>query len=279
MVDMQSIIDQYTEIIEDERRQRAETLLADRGFLTLAGLFWLDEGDNTFGSGADNDIVLPLGSAPGRTGVFRFERGVTTVSTAPGVSIATEDGAAVTSLVMQPDMSGDPTYIHLGRLAMLVLQRGERRAVRLYDAEHPARKAFTGLRWYPIDPAYRIVGQFVAYDPPKTLPIVDVTGHAFEVESPGYVVFTWQGKAYRLDAQPRGARLFFNFADATNGDTTFAAGRFLYSGLPQTGQVELDFNRATNPYCAYTPYATCSLPPRDNHLDFRVEAGEMAYES
>jgi uncharacterized protein len=274
---MQATVEQYTETIEEQRRKRAEMLLADLGFFTLAGLFWLKEGANTFGSGSENDIVLPLNSAPRLAGVFHLEGNETTLSVAPDVTITTRDGTRVHVLSMQSDSTGASDYIFLNSLVMLLLQRGERQAIRLYDKEHPARKNFTGLSWYPIAPAYRIPAEFIAYDPPKVLPIVDATGYAHDVPSVGYVQFEWAGNTVRLDAQARGERLFYNFRDATNGDTTYSAGRFLYSELPQQGRVVLDFNLATNPFCAYTPFATCPLPPSQNRLDFRIEAGERLY--
>jgi uncharacterized protein (DUF1684 family) len=181
-------------------------------------------------------------------------------------------------MLLKPDKSGAPDYLHLGDLTMLVLQRGDRYAIRLYDKHHPARAAFSGLRWYPVQPAYRVAAEFIPYDPPRQMQVVEVTGYRYEAPNPGYARFTWAGQAARLDAEARGNRLFFNFGDRTNGDVTYGAGRFLYADAPQNGQVVLDFNLATNPYCAYTPYATCPLPPRENRLPFRIEAGEMSYQ-
>jgi uncharacterized protein (DUF1684 family) len=270
--------EQYIADVVGQRRQRAQSLLGDLGFFTLAGFFWLKEGDNTFGTDPANDIVLPAGSAAKAVGSFHFRRGQTVVSIAPGVSVTTGDGTSVASMILRPDQSGTPDTIHLGSLTMLILQRGERCAVRLYNKEHPARQHFTGLRWYPVDSAYRIAAHFIPYDPPKLLPIVEVIGHTYDAPSPGYACFHWQGREYRLDAQTRGSRLFYNFRDATNNDSTYGAGRFLYSEPPQQEMVVLDFNLATNPFCAYTPFATCPLPPIQNRLDFRVEAGEMIYQ-
>lgn len=279
--------DTYMTVIESQRQKREQDLLKDIGFFTLAGFFWLQEGDNRFGTDATNDIVLPLNSAPGYAGVIHFERGQVTaqvtvqvtVQVAAGVKVTTADGAPVTAMPLRTDQSGTPDYLHLGSLTMLILQRGDRCALRVYDKENPARKQFSGLKWYPVQSAYRIVADFVAYEPPKVLPIVEVIGYAYDAPSPGYARFTWEGREYRLDAQTRGNRLFFNFCDATNGDSTYGAGRFLYSELPHGDKVELDFNQATNPFCAYTPFATCPLPPRQNRLDFRVEAGEKVYQN
>jgi uncharacterized protein len=266
----------YEATLLEQRRQRATMLLGDQSWLTLAGLFWLHEGDNTFGKAADNDILLPGETTPASAGVFQLDQGVVTVRVAPGVTIR-RHGDPITVLELQPDSSGQPDLITLGDLTLLVLQRGARYAIRLYDKANPARQQFTGLNWYPVRPAYRLVAQFTAYDPPHPLVISDVIGDTYTVPSPGFVTFLWQGETCQLDAEPRGERLFFNFADLTNGDTTHGAGRFLYADPPVDGQVVLDFNQATNPFCAYTPYATCPLPPPQNRLPVRIEAGEQHY--
>lgn len=269
----------YRESVEAFRAARAESLLADGSFLTLAGLFWLEQGENPFGAeaGPENTILLPGGSAPARAGVFRLDGDVVTVTLAPGVEAFDKDGAPVQTMQMKPDSSGTPDYLLLNQLAMLILQRGDRYAVRLFDNDHPARATFPGLRWYPIAPAFRLDARFVAYDPPKQLTIVDAVGTVGQQPSPGYVEFEWNGDTYRLDALDRGEKLFYIFADATNRTETYGAGRFLYSAKPQAGQLELDFNQATNPYCAYTPYATCPTPPKENRLPFAVQAGELNY--
>jgi uncharacterized protein len=273
---MQNDIVDYIATITEERQARAENLLTDTGWFTLAGLFWLQEGENRFGTAPSNEIVFPVGTAPEIAGYFYHAAGQTEVRVAPGVAV-TANGAEVTVLPLQSDVSGKPDYLYLGNLIMLLLQRGDRYAIRLFDKEHAARRDFRGLQWYPVELEYRITAEFVPYALPKMLPIVEVTGHAYEAASPGRARFTWQGQEFHLDAQTRGDRLFYNFRDGTNGDTTYGAGRFLYSDAPHNGMVVLDFNLATNPFCAYTPYATCPLPPPDNRLPFRIEAGEKIY--
>jgi uncharacterized protein len=271
-------VTEYVTKLVAQRQARAQDLLKDLGFFTLAGFFWLKEGNNSFGADPENDIVLPPGSAPGYAGLIRLGEGQTVVQVARGVHVTTGDGVSVTSMTLRSDQFSTPDIIYLGNLTMLILQRGEQFALRLYDKKHAARQRFSGLRWYPIQPAYRIVADFVPYDPPKTLPIVEVIGYTYEAPSPGYARFVWEGREVHLDAQTRGNRLFYNFRDASNGDSTYGAGRFLYGELPQDDTVVLDFNQATNPFCAYTPFATCPLPPPQNRLDFRVEAGEMIYQ-
>ncbi|RIK35804.1 MAG: DUF1684 domain-containing protein [Chloroflexi bacterium] len=273
---MAGAMDAYEESILAERRRREEMLLEDRSWLTLAGLYWLQPGENRFGQSPENDIVLPGDETPARAGSFYLEDEQTTLAVAPGVSI-THNGQTVTHLVMKPDSTGEPDFIELGDLTMVLLQRGQRFGIRLWDKASPVRQAFTRLRWYPIHPEYRITAQFVAYDPPRLLPIADVLGDETLRPSPGYVHFIWQGQECRLEAEARGDRLFFNFRDLTNDDTTYGAGRFLYAEPPAGGIAILDFNLATNPYCAYTDYATCPLPPAQNRLPVRIEAGEMRF--
>ncbi len=274
---MRNQVDNYMANVLAQRRSRAQELLKDRGFFTLAGFWWLQEGENRFGTDPANDIVLPPDSAPGYAGLFHFADGQAVVHVAPGVDVTTLAGMRVRSMTLRTDQTGEPDYLRLRNLTMMILQRGEHCALRLYDLEHPARRHFAGLRWYPVEPDFRVVADFRAYDPPRVFPVSEVIGYTYAASSPGYARFSWEGSEYQLDAQARGNRLFFNFRDATNGESTYRAGRFLYADLPQAGVVVLDFNQATNPFCAYTPFATCPLPPPQNYLDFHVEAGEMLY--
>ncbi|MCL4863241.1 MAG: DUF1684 domain-containing protein [Caldilineaceae bacterium] len=262
--------------IESARGERAQMLLSDRSWLTLAGLDWLQPGENRLGRAPENDIVLPGEETPPFAGAFWLEGGQTMLKVASGVTM-TANGQPVTELVMRPDNSPEPDFVELGELTMVLLERGRRFGIRLWDKANPARRLFTGLRWYPVRPEHRITAQFVAYDPQRQLPVIDVLGDETLRPFSGYVCFTWQGEACRLEAEARGEKLFFNFGDLTNGDATYGAGRFLYADRPDGDLVTLDFNLATNPFCAYTNYATCPLPPPQNRLPVRIEAGEMRF--
>lgn len=267
---------EYAAQIAQERQQRATMLLGDRSWFTLAGLYWLHEGDNTFGCAESNDLILPGATTPEYAGCFHFAEGQTTVRIAPSV-VVTHNDEPITTLTLKHDLSGNPDFITLGTVTMLLIKRGERYAIRIWDTANPERQNFSGLHWFPVDPGYRVTARFVAYDPPKPLTIVTAHGDITPVNSPGYVLFELGGVECALDAEPRGDGLFFNFRDPTNGGTTYGAGRFLYADGAKDGIVTLDFNRATNPYCAYTVYATCPLPPARNRLTLPVEAGEMSY--
>lgn len=273
---MAGAVEAYEASIQTERSCREEMLRQDRSWLTLAGLDWLQLGPNRFGRSPENEIVLPGKETPPIAGTFWLEDGQTTLKVAPGVTM-TANSQPVTQLVMRPDTSAEPDFVELGSLTMVLLQRGKRFGIRLWDRASPVRRAFGGLRWYPIRPECRITAQFVVYDPPRQLPIIDVLGVETLRPFPGYICFTWQGQECRLEAEARGEKLFFNFGDLTNRDATYPAGRFLYADRPDGDHVTLDFNLATNPYCAYTAYATCPLPPPQNRLPVRIEAGELSF--
>ncbi|MFQ5876711.1 MAG: DUF1684 domain-containing protein [Acidobacteriota bacterium] len=269
----------YVAEILEWRQEREARLKADGGWLTVAGLFWLEEGENPFGTGADNAIVLPEGTAPARAGVFTFHDGRTTVTVAEGVA-ATVGGRRVTTEALRPDSEGEPDVLVLGDLSMHVIERGGRHGIRLKDRNSRFRREFSGLRWYPVDESYRVTARFVPYDPPRTIRVPTVLGTTEEMTSPGYAVFTIGDRELRLDPvlpDPEAETLFIIFSDLTTGEQTYPAGRFLYAGPPEEGRLVLDFNKAYNPPCAFTPYATCPLPPEQNRLPVRVEAGELDY--
>ena len=261
------------------REQRETRLKSDTGWLTVAGLFWLKEGANRFGTDPGNEIALPEGSAPASAGVLEFHEGRTTVTMAPGVT-ATIEGKPITKAELKPDISGAPDILAVGRLTMQVIKRGERYAIRLKDTQSTMRKEFSGLHWYPIEDAYRVTARFEPYDPPRKLMIPTILGTTEEMPCPGRAVFTINGQELSLEPvieEPDAEELFYIFKDETSGSQTYPAGRFMYSAMPKDGVVVLDFNKAYNPPCAFTPYATCPLPPAQNRLKAKIEAGELNY--
>ena len=266
----------YRAQIEKWRQQREENLKAENGWLTVAGLFWLKEGESTMGTGAGNSFVLPPGSAPEKVGRFDFHGGKTVFQAAPGVEV-TVNGKPVASASLAADSAGSPDVLRIGNLSMYVIQRGSRFGVRLKDKDSEARRKFAGTRWFPVAEGYRVTAKFVPYTPPRKIAVPNILGDVDQEDSPGYVEFTLQGKQLRLDPVGEGHGLFFIFKDLTGGKETYPSGRFLSADLPQNGEVVLDFNQAVNPPCAFTPYATCPLPPAQNHLPVRIEAGELRY--
>lgn len=266
----------YRTQIERWRRDRETALTADSGWLTVAGLFWLKEGKSTVGADRVNDFVLPKGSAPGLMGVFEFHNGSVTFQAAPGVNVAVNGKPAI-SATLKPDTSGSPDVLRLDDLTMVVIQRGSRYGIRLKDRNSEMRRAFSGLKYFPVKEQYRVRAKYVPYSPPKAIAVPNILGDTTEEPSPGFVEFTLNGRRYKLDVIGEDGGLFLVFRDLTSGKETYPAGRFLYTEKPQDGEVVLDFNKAHNPPCAFTPFATCPLPPKQNHLPIRIEAGELRY--
>jgi len=269
----------YTSSIEAWRQQRVQRLTADDGWLTVAGLYWLEEGDSPAGTESGSRILLPPGSAPARIGVFRRAKDEVTFTADPSARV-TSDGRPVTTLQMKDDSTGKPDPIAVSDLTMFIIKRGDRFGVRLRDKNRKERREFRGLDYYPIRSDYRVVADWVPYEPPKTIAVPNILGLSEDLPCPGYARFTIGGKEHRLEPvieQPGDQELFFIFADQTNESETYHSGRFFYSPMPQNGTIVLDFNKAYNPPCAFTPFATCPLPPPQNRLAARIEAGEKRY--
>lgn len=264
----------YRTGVERWRAEREAGLRAEDGWLSVVGLTWLRPGANLAGRAAGAAIALPP-SAPERLGVFHLEG--TQVRFEPLDPAVRVNGRPAGARVIRSDVEPPPDIIRDGTLALLLLRRGDRIGVRVKDSASERRRSFEGLRWYPVREAWRITARFVPHSPPRTIPITNVLGQLDQQASPGSAVFTVAGREYRLDALAERPTdpLFFIFRDETSGRTTYPAGRFLYADPPSGGRVVLDFNRAENPPCAYTEFATCPLPPRQNWLRAAVDAGEQ----
>ena len=252
----------FDEEIAQWRKLRLERLQADGGWLTVAGLSWLHEGANTFGKAEGNDIVTPDGEA--HAGTFELKAGKVTVKTN-----GTEKELWADSLDFAP----------AGRAKLYVIKRGEKYGIRMKDPDSEYRRHFHGIENYPAKPEYRVNAKWVA--DAKEIPILNIIGITEPLKSPGVAVFQLGGKEYRLRPvfeTPDAQELFYIFKDETSGKETYGAGRFFYSDLPKDGKVVADFNKAYNPPCAFTPYATCPLPPAENKLAVKIEAGEKKYD-
>ncbi len=274
--------DSYEKTLQKWRAEREAKLKADDGWLTVSGLFWLREGQNEFGSGPVNDFVLPPGSAPDKLGSFELSNGKVTLHVAEG-AVVTANGTPVRELELHSDWADaagkakKPDVIQAGDLSFLLLKRGERWGIRLKDKNSAARRDFTGLRWYPARKSYRITADFLPYEQPREILITNIIGDTEKYKSPGLLKFTLNGQEHTLEPVNSGGRLFIIFRDLTSNKTTYGASRFLYADQPQDGKVTLDFNQAINPPCAFTNYATCPLPPKQNRLKVAIEAGELTY--
>jgi uncharacterized protein (DUF1684 family) len=267
----------YAAEIDAWHRDRIERLTAPDGWLSLAGLHWLAAGGNPIGSGKENAVRLPA-SAAERVGVLHLEAGAVALSVAPGVELRVGD-ERFTGGVLSSDLNGAPTVVTHGRLLFFVIARGDRLGVRVKDLDSEVRTGFRGVPRYPIVPSWRIEASFEEYPTPRELEITTAVGTTERAPCPGVVRFEREGRVHRLEPAhyPGSDSLFFVFGDRTNGAETYGAGRFLDADLPVDGKVVLDFNKATNPPCAFTPYATCPLPPKQNKLALRVTAGEKRY--
>lgn len=266
----------YRAEIEQWRRQREAALKSDDGWLTVVGLFWLKHGANTVGTDPASDIVLPKDSAPATVGIFDLHDGLVSFQARANVAVTVND-TATASATLKPDSSGPPDIVRLNALTMFVIERGGRYGIRLKDRNSEMRRAFTGIRYYPPKEEYRVKARFVPYNPPKMITVPNILGQVDQEPSPGYVIFKLNGREFRLDPVTEGDSLFFIFRDLTSGKETYPPGRFLNTDMPQNGEVVLDFNKAYNPPCAFTPYATCPLPPEENKLPIAIEAGELRY--
>ena len=265
--------DEYAAGIETWRAERERRLTADDGWLAVAGLFFLREGENTFGSDPLQDIVLPAG--PAAAGTFVLDGRRVALRAAPGTTL-TVDGRDVAALQLHPrEARADIT---IEDLTLFVHYSGERLAIRMLDSNSAIRRDFGGLRWYPVDAAWRVPARFVPHDEPRDVQIQNILGDIETLTSSGTVRLQLGGEELEMLPVDVGDQLWFIFRDLTSGSDTYAAARFLYADAPgEDGRMVVDFNRAYNPPCAFNPHTTCPLPPRANRLPVRVEAGELDY--
>jgi len=269
-------VDAATRAWEERRLQR---LQSEDGWLTLVGLGWLKQGVNTAGSDGKSTVVFPEG-APPNVGTFTRSGANVSFQPAPGV-VVTRGGKPFAGGAVQTDQEGraEPDVFRLGRFRFHLIVRGDRVGVRIKNPESRARREFKGIPTYPPSARWRVVARWEPANPPTEIPVPNVLGEIDRSPSPGTAVFSVDGKEYRLTPvlEEGSPDLFFIFADETNRTETYGAGRFLYAEPAKDGKVILDFNRAYNPPCAFSPYATCPLPLPQNVLPVRIEAGEKRW--
>ncbi len=265
----------YVKEITNWHEERIMNLKKENGWLNLAGLFWLKEGENTFGADSRNIILFPEGKSAHFLGKFVLSKSEITLIPDKNSEIYSENQLISSPIKLYP--SEKNIILKHQNLRWFIIKRGEKFAVRLRDLESPFLKEFHGIEQFPIDEQWKVKAKFTASEG-KKIPILDITGQTSLQQSPGSLAFELNGKSFTLDALSEGESLFIIFADQTNKQETYGAGRFLYASLPdKDGFVELDFNKSFNPPCAFTPYATCPLPPKQNYLSIRVTAGEKNY--
>lgn len=254
--------DPHTQSVEEWRKKYEEGLKAPyTGWLSVAGLYWLNAGENTAGAAEGNDVVLPRGAA--KVGAFLFDGGTVRFRPLTGAVQA-----------MRTDTSGTPDVLEIDGMQLVAIERNGKFGIRLRDAQSKMRQEYTGSIWYPIRAKYKVRAKFIPHPYKRTVNFTDMTGNTQKMVSPGLVEFVLNGQTLRLEPVEDEGQLFFVFKDRTANKGTYAAGRMLYAPLPKNGVTEIDFNIAKNPPCVFTPYATCPLPPRGNILPVLIEAGE-----
>lgn len=269
----------YVKAIEKWRSEQEADLKKETGWLTLAGLFWLKEGINTVGAGEDFDVRLTDNFKKGKFGEIDLKNGVANLKVADGVESQSDDKSITTNIQLVSDEKGKPTQIRTGSQTFYLIKREERFGIRLKDSQSPARLAFKGQHWFPIDESYKVTARFEAFPEPKEVMVPNVLGGKFKMKSPGNLKFTLKGKECSLQpVEEEDGKLFIIFGDKSNLNETYKSGRFLYADKPANGEAVLDFNKAENPPCAFTPFATCPLPPPGNGLEVEIKAGEKRYD-
>ncbi len=267
----------YQSEIEKWRADYETEIKDENGWLTVAGLFWLKDGTNSIGAGAGFDIELTE-NFKGKFGEIEFKNGSAILKIENGVE-ALNEGKQISSIELVSDEKGKPSVIQTGSQTFYLIKREDRFGIRLKDKNSKERVNFKGLKWFPINEKYRIEARFEAFPEPKEVLIPNVLGGNFKMKSPGVLRFKLNGKKYSLEPvlEAGSDRLFIIFRDATSRTETYGAGRFLYAKKAVDGKVILDFNKAENPPCAFTSFATCPLPPPQNRLDVKIKAGEKRY--
>jgi len=268
----------YAAEIEEWRGGRLERLTSDNGWLTLTGLYWLEPGENSFGSSPDSAVVLPDPSVGATAGVLVLaDDGKVLASAAEGSGVAI-NGDPLGTTVLKTDAEGKPDVITVGRIQFYIIDREGRFGARVKDPEAATRTSFGGIEHFPIDESFRVEARLEAYDAPREVAVPTVLGQDTTYIAPGVLRFAIDGTEYTVEpylSGPENDRYFLIFRDATSAVTTYGAGRFLYAAaVGEGGTTDLDFNLAYNPPCAFTPHATCPLPPPQNWLQASIEAGE-----
>lgn len=271
----------YPQEIQAFVSAREKKLTAENGWLSLAGRFPLKEGINTIGGGQSNDVVFPKelwGTGPDQLGavIVDSKKREVTLKLASGVTM-TSDGKPFTNEHRFIIADDKKDWVSLGRLSFHIIDRGGKYFLRLADNESPVRTKFPGVMWYPPNKDFKVQAKFTPAKHGATLPIVNVLDEESQQPFAGQVEFELRGQTFKLDAIKEGEGLFIIFCDETNGESTYGSGRFIdIESVPVSGATfALDFNKAYNPPCAFSKFTTCPIPPKQNHLKIKIEAGEQ----
>lgn len=268
----------YLASIEEWHTKRIERLKSPTGWLSLVGLHWLKEGENTFGSDSMNQLIFPK-KAPAFCGSFFLQNGKVSLSVAKGIQIVSNE-KPIERMELRSDVDSNTTILQMNSFRFFIIKRGNEFAIRLRDTENPLITSFNGIERYPVDPSWFIEAKFEPFDPPKIIPVPTILGTIDSSQCPGVLVFEIDGDIFRLEPvlEEGSDELFIIFGDKTNGSETYGGGRFLYAKKPGAdNKVFIDFNKAYNPPCVFTEFATCPLPPSQNKLPIKITAGEKMW--
>jgi uncharacterized protein (DUF1684 family) len=269
---------EYERDIKDWRAARIESVAGEAGWATLVGLLWLSPGINRFGRAADNNLVLDYPALPSHVGTFLLDGKRIEFEAADGAKI-TSGGEPVVHATLETDAEGNQTILGAGSLSFYLIRRGDRVGIRVKDRDAEKRTHFRGLQYFDLDPRWRLPARFEPHTPVARVPIANVLGMVEMMDSPGTLLFMVDGRPYRLATVRESGETdyFVMFGDRTNGEQTYGGGRFLYVKPPVDGLTVIDFNKAYNPPCAFSDFATCPIPPAHNRLSIPITAGELKY--
>ena len=268
-------VNEYTKTIEEWQKKRDTGLKDPNGWLSLCGLYWLEEGTNTFGSAQDNQLIFPSEFAD-YGGFFIVENGAVQVVTTP----VSEIEGVESSQILISDKEGEPTLMKFSTFNWFLIERGSRLGIRMKNSQNPALLEYKGMKYFPIDEEWALDAKLNFYPEPRVDSVMNVFGMLEDVKMIGKIEFNYKGEDYQLDAiDDNTGRIFVIFGDQTNGVETYGGGRYTYIDFPMEGtdEVKLDFNKAYNPPCVFTDFATCLLPTPENKLPFLITAGELSY--
>ncbi len=264
----------YQQSIDQWHQERIKELRADDGWFNIVGLFWLEKGESSFGSGTENKVVFPKGTIESLAGYFNRSGGKVILRVAKGVIIKV-NGKTVQEAEIFDENTEVATVVTSGSLQWTIIKRENKIGLRLRDLKSPAASKFKDIERYKVDSSWRIKAHLENPEKSGIILITNVIGQTSKEKSAGKLSFIIQGEKYSLNTMQEGNELFIIFSDQTSGNTTYPSGRFLYASLPdKNGNTYVDFNKAYNPPCAFTRFATCPLPPKENRLSLNITAGE-----
>jgi len=266
--------DEYVNSILKWRQEVDANLRRDNGWLALAGLYWLRHGENIIGSDPKADILLPA-RAPKRLGTFEFDGNNVRLIVESDINVEV-NGTATKNTWLDADQEDIPSFITFNDMRMVVVRRSKGVGIRLWDNTRRERHSFPPREWHPVNEALRVSATYTRFNKPKVVKMPDILGAVVDEPMEGYVTFEINGKTHELVvSELPDRRLFIQFMDETNGNSTYPSGRYHYTDPHENGKVFVDFNKAYSPSCAFTDYATCTFPPKENHLHVKIEAGEI----